>query len=270
MDISTLIGIILGFVLIVVAILSGGGDLGNFFDATSILIVIGGTLSAVIASFPFSVLKSTFSHFGKLMGGKQFKVEPVIDSLVEFAQIARKNGLLALEEQANGLKDPFFKQGIMLVVDAMEAEKVREMLETEVAMMDKRHDDQIGIYEKAAGYAPAFGMIGTLVGLINMLANMDLAAGSSSSIGKDMGVALITTLYGSTFANLVLAPIAKKLRIKNEEEVLYKQIIIEGVIGIQAGENPKNLKEKLVSLLHEKRKIKLLNTEASAGDAPAK
>ncbi len=258
MDITTIFGIILGAALIIVSIMLGG-EIMNFFDPQSIMIVIGGTLAAVIASYPLPMLLNTFKHFPKLISGKQFKVEPVIDTIVEFAQLARKNGLLALEEQANGLQDHFFKQGIMLVVDAMEADKVREMLETEVASMDKRHDDEAGIYDKAAAFAPAFGMIGTLVGLINMLASMDLSAGSSSNLGASMSVALVTTLYGCILANLIFMPIAKKLRVRNEEEILYKQIIIEGVLGIQAGENPKNLKEKLVSLLHEKKKIKILD-----------
>ncbi len=265
MDFTTIFGIILGAALIIVSIFMGG-DLMSFVDPQSIMIVIGGTLAAVIASYPLPMLLNTFKHFKKLLSGKQFKVEPTIESIVEFAQLARKNGLLALEEQANALTDPFFKQGIMLVVDAMEADKIREMLESTVESMDKRHDDEAGMYDKAAAFAPAFGMIGTLIGLINMLASMDLSAGSSSNLGASMSVALVTTLYGCILANLIFMPIAKKLRVRNEEELLYKQIIIEGVLGIQAGENPKNLKEKLVSLLHEKKKEKILNTESKGGD----
>ncbi len=260
MDISTPFGIVLGAVLIVVSIIMGG-DIMGFFDPASIMIVVGGTFAAVIASYPFGMLKNTLKHFPKILSGKGFEVEPTIETLVEFANLARKNGLLALEEQANALPDPFFKTGIMLVVDAIEADKIRELLETEVASMDKRHDDEAGIYDKAAAFAPAFGMIGTLIGLINMLASMDLSAGSSSSLGSSMSVALVTTLYGCILANLIFMPIAKKLRVRNEEEMLYKQLIIEGVIGIQSGENPKSLKEKLVSLLHQKKQAKILTGE---------
>ncbi len=265
MDVTTLLGILIGFAFIVLGIVDGG-ELGNFIDIASIQIVIGGTVAAVLASYPFSMLKNMGKHFGKLMGGKGFKVEPIIEQLVEFASIARKNGLLALEEQANALSDPFLKQGILLVVDAMEADKVREMMEMEVTSMDKRHEDEAGIYDKAAAFAPAFGMIGTLVGLINMLASMDLSAGSSSNLGASMSVALVTTLYGCILANLIFMPIAKKLRVRNEEELLYKQIIIEGVMGIQAGENPKNLKEKLVILLHSKRQAKILAASSDSGE----
>jgi chemotaxis protein MotA len=257
MDLTTILGIVGGFVLIVKAIMDGG-NLSNFIDPPSVLITVGGAICAMIASYPFNNLVHMGAHFTKLLSNKKFRVEPVIEEIVEFAQIARTNGLLALEEKANALADPFFKQGVLLVVDAMEPDKVREMMENEVASMMARHEEEASIYDKLGSYAPAFGMIGTLVGLINMLASMDMSSGSAGSLGSSMATAMITTFYGCILANLICAPIAKKLRIRTEEEVLYKQIIIEGVIGIQSGENPKNIKEKLVSLLHQKRQQKLL------------
>ena len=171
----------------------------------------------------------------------------------------------AAHKKANELEDPFFKKGILLVVDAMEAEKVREILENEVGSMIERHDGEVAIYDKASSYAPAFGMIGTLVGLVNMLKSMDLSSGSSSNLGVSMATALVTTFYGCILANLLFGPIAKKLRIRNDEEVIYKQVIIEGVVGIQAGDNPKVLKEKLVSLLHQTNQQKILNGEEGGG-----
>lgn len=263
MDFTTIIGLIGGFAFIVYGI--GLGNMGNFADMASVLIVVGGTACSVIASFPFSMLKNVGKHMVKLVSNKQFHPEPVIESIVEFAQIARRNGLLALEEKANELTDPFFKQGILLVVDAMEADKVRELLEMEVDSMSARHEEEVAIYDKASQFAPAFGMIGTLVGLINMLKNMDLSSGSSESLGLNMSIALITTFYGCILANVIFMPIAKKLRIRNEEEVLYKQIIIEGVMSIQAGENPKVVREKLASLLQQKRQLKLLSGEDGDG-----
>lgn len=260
MDITTILGVIVSLGFVLNGIL-GSGKIDNFVDIPSVMIVVGGTFGAVIATFPLSRLKTAAKHLLIATGGKKFRPEPTIEILVEFAQLARKNGLLALEEKSKELKDPFFRQGIMLVVDAMEEEKVRAMLEAEVENMAQRHDDSAAIYDKAAAYAPAFGMIGTLVGLINMLKGMDLSAGSSSSLGKDMSVALVTTFYGCMLANIFFMPLAKKLRIKNDEEVLYKQIIIEGVLGIQAGDNPKTLKEKLASYLSQKRKSKLLDSE---------
>ncbi len=269
MDPTTIIGMVLGFGLIVWGCMSSG-NLGNFIDVSSIVITVGGTIAAVIASFPLNMLKKIPKHFAKLIGGKKFQTEPVINEIIDYAQTARKDGLLALEEKANTLDDPFFKKGILMVVDAMEAETVREVLEGEVDNMIERHDAEVAIYEKASTYAPAFGMIGTLVGLINMLKSMDLSSGSSSSLGENMSVALVTTFYGCILANLLFAPIAKKLRIRNEEEVLYKQVIIEGVVGIQAGDNPKMLKEKLVSLLHQTNQQRILDSEGGEGGGKPK
>ncbi len=258
MDITTILGILGGFGFIFYGIMDGG-EIGNFINIPSITIVIGGTLCTVIASYPFSLLKTTVSHMPKLLRNKEFQIESMLDELMEFAQIARQDGLLALEEKARELKAPFFKQGIMLVVDAMDAEQIRNILEAEVDSMDQRHADAIGMYEKAGAVAPAFGMVGTLVGLINMLNNMSLEAGSSTSIGSDMAVALITTLYGSILANVIFMPIAKKLSVRNEEEIFYKVVLIEGIVGIQGGENPKTLKERLVSLMKQKEREKILN-----------
>lgn len=260
MDITSILGVLIGAALIVQGI--GFDKLGNFWNPASILIVVGGSLAAVIASYPLNKLKSMGKHMGMLMSGKKFEAASTIDQLIDMAQIARKNGLLALEEKANALQDPFFKQAVMLVVDAVEAEKVREMLEGSVDNMAARHEDCAGIWDKASAFAPAFGMIGTLVGLINMLKGLNLDAGGASDIGENMSVAMITTFYGCILANLLFSPIAKKLRIRNEEEILYKQLIIEGVLGIQTGDNPKSLKERLVTFLDTKQQLKLLESES--------
>lgn len=265
MDLTSIIGVVIGTILIITVGI-GPKSLGNFWDVPSVAIVVGGTLAAVIASYPFSILKQVLKHAKILFQGKRYNMKVLIDTLVEMAQIARKNGLLALEEKTAELDDSFFRQGIMLIVDATEPEEVRSMLENELEMMSQRHEESLGIYEKAAGYAPAFGMIGTLVGLVNMLKGMDLDSGSSSNIGPDMAVALITTFYGCVLANLVFSPIAKKLRIRNEEELLYKQVMIEGILAIQAGDNPKFLKEKLVTYLGQKERGAILEEEgAEAG-----
>ena len=184
-----------------------------------------------------------------------------IDLLVEFSQVARKNGLLTLEEMANKQTDPFFKQSIMLIVDATDPEKVKSMLNNDLEYLAERHSDSVGIYEKASSFAPAFGMIGTLIGLVNMLKNMNLDGSTgASSLGSDMSVALITTFYGCILANLVFSPIAKKLSIRNDEEYLCKQIIIEGVLSIQSGENPKFMKEKLISYLSQRERDMALDS----------
>lgn len=260
MDLTSIIGLVIGAVLIVIVGI-GPSKLGNFWDPASLAIVAGGTLAAVVASYPLNILSQVTKHAKILFQGKRYDIGALIDRLVEMAQLARKNGLLALEEKANEVDDAFFKSGIMLIVDATEPEQVRNMLENELDIMAQRHEESLGIYEKAAGFAPAFGMIGTLVGLVNMLKGMDLESGGAGEIGPNMAVALITTFYGCIFAHLIFSPIAKKLRIRNEEELLYKQIMIEGILAIQAGDNPKFLKEKLATYVGQKQRMKILDSE---------
>lgn len=224
----------------------------NFFDAASIFITIGCTVAIVVASFPGRTLASMPKHFGVILNANKFKPLEIIDQLVELAQTARKNGLLALEGKANEQEDPFFKMAIMLIVDANDPDKVRAILENDIQCMSERHEDSAAMYDKASSVAPAFGMVGTLVGLINMLNNMSLEAGGSSTIGKDMGTALITTLYGCILAHMIFGPIANNLRIRDSEEVLCKEIIVEGIMSIQSGENPKALREKLLTYISQR------------------
>lgn len=276
MDITTIVGIIAGLVLICFGVVFDPSEtsifvfknLTNFIDIPSVFIVLGGTLSAVIASYPASTLKQIPKHIKILLSGSKYNPMEYIDLLVEFSQVARKNGLLALEEMANKQTDPFFKQSIMLIVDATDPEKVKSMLNNDLEYLAERHSDSVGIYEKASSFAPAFGMIGTLIGLVNMLKNMNLdGTTGATSLGADMSVALITTFYGCILANLVFSPIAKKLSIRNDEEYLCKQIIIEGVLSIQSGENPKFMKEKLISYLSQReREMALGNSSGNKKD----
>jgi chemotaxis protein MotA len=228
-------------------------QLGNFFDIASVLIVIGCTFAIVAASFPGKMLKSIPKHFKIMLNTKKYNPNDYIDQLVELAQIARKNGLLALEEKANAQPDPFFKQAIMLIVDANDPDKVRSILENDIECMSARHDDAAGLYEKASSVAPAFGMVGTLVGLINMLKSMNVEEGAGD-LGSSMSTALVTTLYGCVLAHMIFGPIASNLRARDEEEVLCKQIIVEGIMSIQSGENPKFLRERLVTYMDQKQR----------------
>ena len=230
-------------------------NLWNFFDAASIFITIGCTLFIVVASFPGHMLKNIPKHFKIILNNKMFDPKGYIDQLVELAQIARKNGLLSLEEKANEQTDPFFKQAIMLIVDANDQDKVRGILENDIECMSARHEDAAALYDKASSVAPAFGMVGTLVGLINMLKSMNLSGdGGADSLGTSMGTALITTLYGCLLAHVVFGPVAQLLRGRDSEEVLCKQIIVEGVMAIQAGENPKSLRERLLTYMSQKQR----------------
>lgn len=259
MNLTFILGIVGGFILLILGMSIGGQanfgpfdftQLANFGDAASIFIVFGGTLATIIAGNPGKMVAKFPKHIGIIFNQKKFNPASVIDEIVEFAQIARKNGLLALEERANQLEDPFFKKSIMLIVDGNDSDKVRDMLTSDIEQLSTRHDDVASMYEKASAAAPAFGMVGTLIGLINMLVNMDVENGSSS-IGQDMGTALITTFYGVILANLVFNPIANNLRTRDEEECLCRQLIVEGVMAIQSGENPKFIREKLEGYLEQ-------------------
>ncbi len=266
MDLTTLIGLLVGIALVINGITVE--KLGNFVDMPSVLIVVGGTLSAIIASYPLSILMDIPKHMMVLFRGKKYNVPALVEQIVDLAMVARQNGLLALEEKAEEIKDPFFKQGVLMIVDANDPDKVRVVLERELENMMTRHDQAAGLYEKGSAYAPAFGMIGTLVGLINMLKGMNLdGGGGASSLGQDMSVALITTFYGSALSNMFFHPIAKKLRIRQDEEELYCSTIIEGIIAIQAGENPKYLREHLLASLKQSKQKKLLAAGGGKGSS---
>lgn len=262
MDITSILGFVIGMVLIIFVGITPA-KLGNFWGPESLAIVVGGAIAAVVMSYPLSMLKTIPGHFKMLIQGNKYNIAELVNTLEEMAQLARKNGLLALEEKANELDDPFFKQGIMLIVDATEPEEVRALMENDVEAMASRHEEGIGLYNKASAFSPAFGMIGTLVGLVNMLKGMNLDGDGASDIGPAMATALITTFYGCMLANLLFSPIANKLSVRNDEELLYKQIMIEGILAIQAGDNPKFLKEKLVTYISQKRRLKVLDPEAA-------
>lgn len=223
----------------------------NFVDVSGILIVLGGTLAVVIACYP-KLARSIPSHIKIMLRAKAFDPSAYVEQLVELAQIARKNGLLALEEKANDQPDPFFKQAIMLIVDANDPDRVRSILENDIEQTSARHQEVVAMYERGSNAAPAFGMIGTLIGLINMLKGLDGA--DMESMGPNMSVALITTFYGSFLAHVIFNPIAANLTARDEEEVLCRQIVVEGIMAIQSGENPKFLRERLMTFMNQRQR----------------
>ncbi len=217
----------------------------DYYDLPSVIITIGGSIAGVLASYKLKDfiigLKSITLAF------KEKVIDPgtVISNIIDLSNVARKEGLLALEEASNDIDDPFLKKGIMLVVDGTDPELVRGILETELTCLEERHKKVISLWEKWAELGPAWGMIGTLLGLVNMLNNME----DASSIGPSMAVALITTLYGSIIANWLCNPVATKMKVNNDLEVIVKEVMVEGLLSIQAGENPRVIEEKLKSFL---------------------
>ena len=262
MNITYVIGLVGAIVVMLVGMMFGGPDpnqlltpsqLGNFFDPASIFITIGCTIMIIIASFPVSALKDIPKHFKVLMNVKGNDPLAIIDELVDLAQVARKNGLLALEEKGNQQEDPFFKQCIMLIVDNNDADQAREIMMNDIEQSCARHEAGAGMYDKGSSVAPAFGMVGTLVGLINMLKQMDVASGGGN-LGPAMATALVTTLYGCVLAHMIFGPIANQLRQRDEEETLCKLVIVEGIMSIQAGSNPKALREKLLTFVAQRQR----------------
>ena len=260
MNITYIIGVVGAITVMIIGMMFGGEgglltvtQVGNFFDPASVFIVIGCTFMIVIASFPVSALKDIPKHLKVVLNNKGNDPLAIIDELVELAQVARKNGLLALEEKGNQQEDPFFKQCIMLIVDNNDADQVKEIMMNDIEQASDRHDAGAGMYDKAGSVAPAFGMVGTLVGLINMLKAMDVESGGGN-LGPAMATALVTTLYGCVLAHMLFGPIATQLRQRDAEEVLCKLIIVEGIMSIQSGANPKFLREKLLTFVAQRQR----------------
>ena len=245
MDIATIGGLIAGIVCLLIGIVAAKGDLGLFWDEASILITIGGSLSALLASNPLQ----RFLNIGRAIKVAFFapnnSPNDMILTLISFSEKARREGLLALEDDLDELPDEFLKKGIQLVVDGTDPEMVRRIMETEIEQMIDRHDAMKKIFDDWASLAPGFGMIGTLIGLILMLVNIE----DKSAIGPGMSAALITTLYGAVIANWLSIPVANKMEARANEEVLMKLVMIEGTISIQAGDNPRLVKDKLIAYL---------------------
>ncbi len=244
MDLSTVSGIIIGIVLIIVSIVTEDSLL-TFWSFSSVLVVVGGVLAATLINYPLSRVVSLMKIV-KIAFWEQ-KQDPVliIRTMVHMAEIARRDGLLSLENAAEEATDDFLKRGLELIIDGADPELVRDILETELEMMEERHKIGAGVFEFMGVCAPAFGMLGTLIGLIMMLKKIN----DPGALGPGMALALITTLYGLILANLIFVPIAGKLKLRSNEESLIKEIIVEGVLSIQAGENPRIVKEKMRAFL---------------------
>ncbi|MCR4926210.1 MAG: motility protein A [Clostridiales bacterium] len=248
---------IIGFVLLVALLLYGMGfsTLGLFFDPQSIAITLGGVIFATVMSYPLTIWAKFPKYVSHVFKKNPYDPKKFIELIVDYSQEARRKGLLSLEERVMAEEDFFLKKSLMLIVDAIDPAKVREMLETELANLEDRHNQGAMLFEKLAGFGPAYGMIGTLIGLIKMLGNLDLnSADGATNLTKGMATALITTFYGSILANSIFMPIANKLRDNHSKEMLCKELIMEGVIAIQAGDNPKHIEEKLSAYLEEKKR----------------
>ncbi|MFC7320294.1 flagellar motor protein MotP [Halobacillus campisalis] len=251
-DLLTPIGITLGFIMVMFGIVANAGVGGavSFIDIASIFIVIGGLIAALLVNFNFAELKLSFKVIREAFKRSDANLVQLIQLFVKLSERARREGLLALEVEVEEVDDPFIKKGVLLAVDGIEPEVINEIMSAEITAMEERHYRGRSLVEKAGEYAPAWGMIGTLIGLVLMLESLT----DPETLGPKMAVALLTTLYGTLLANLVFIPMAGKLANKTDKEIFSKQVIIEGVIGVQSGQNPKLLEEKLSAFLSEKDK----------------
>ena len=240
MDIATIVGIVLAFALVLGAIFMGGG-LVIFIDIPSLAIVVGGVAGVTLVNYPLSDILKVIQVALKTLFPTRHDPTESIKQLVEFSGLARKEGILALENASADVKNPIFKKGIQLAVDGLENGQIRAILETEIEKMEERHKLGAEIFNSMGTYGPAMGMIGTLIGLVQMLQTMN----DPSTIGPAMAVALLTTFYGAIMANMLFLPIAGKLKNVSAKESLTNELIIEGILAINNGDNPRVVEQKL-------------------------
>ncbi len=247
MDIGTVIGFVVILGLLAGSMAMGVG-LGAYIDIPSIMIVFGGTFGALLIGYKLEQVKSAAKYFMIAIKPPQEDLSALIDKLVDYASNARREGILSLETAVNNEENAFLKSGLQMAVDGHEPDTIRELLEIEMDQTSTRHKGNASFFDAISAYAGAMGMIGTLIGLVAMLLNMS----DPSAIGPSMAVALLTTMYGAILGNTVGGPIANILSIRNNEEALVKELVIEGIMSIQAGDNPRTLEDKLNTFLPPK------------------
>ena len=248
MDIATVIGLILGFGLILVSIAMGGGGLGPFIDLPSIMIVFGGAFAAALINFP---LKSVLGSFSVILKCFLFKLPDGMQTVQQFkafAETVRRDGLLSLESKAAEIQDDFMRRGVESLVSGASGEEIAKALETELIYIEQRHVTGKKIVDSCGASAPAFGMIGTLIGLVQMLRALD----DPSKIGGGMATALLTTLYGALVANVMCIPLAGKLEARNQEEIMIRELMIKGIVLLSEGAAPRLIEEQLLTYLSPK------------------
>ena len=244
MDIATVIGLVAGSGLLLWAIM-GKSDIGAFMDGGSAAIVLGGSLAAALVSFPLKNMMGIMKVVKNCFFAKTQDSAKMIVDIVKFAEVARRDGILALENVTAEIEDPFLVSGIQMAVDGQDPDLIEAVMMNDLETVQSRHSDGKALFENIGRFAPAFGMIGTLVGLVIMLQNMS----DPSAIGPAMAVALLTTMYGAVVANLFALPMAEKLALRSRDEMLLKLIIIKGVMSIQSGDNPRIVEQKLKTFL---------------------
>lgn len=248
MDLATIIGILVAFGLVIAAL---GGEAVLFFDASSLLIVLGGTIGAVLVTYPLETVLGLMQIIKKTFMTRATEPSELIPQFVDYANRVRREGILSLEAHVKNISDDFLRKALQLTVDGLDPQLIQEILETEIACLEERHLKGAEIMQTFGTLAPGMGMVGTIIGLVLMLKRLN----DPSSIGPAMALALLTTFYGAVLANLVFNPMAGKFRARSREEVLIRSMIVEGIMSISRGENPRILEEKLNSYLPPRERI---------------
>ncbi len=254
MDIATLIGIILSFGLMVWAILMGG-PLSIFVDIPSVAIVIGGSIGVALINFPLGDILGTVGVVKKTILIKEPDTNKLIAQMLDFSAKARKGGILSLQDQIDSIEDKFLVKALQMAVDGQEPSELKAILTTEIDNLAARHSYGSEILNTLGAIGPAMGMIGTLIGLVQMLQNMS----DPAAIGPAMAVALLTTFYGAVLANILFIPMAGKLKARSKTEVLQKMVIVEGMESILSGENPRVMEQRLHTYLAPKKRTSVFN-----------
>ncbi|GMU22114.1 MAG: motility protein A [Phycisphaerae bacterium] len=246
MDLATCIGMLSAIGMCLWSLWSGtGGNMGVYWDTPSVILVIGGSIFVVLATQP---LDRYFNFWRVIMRGffvKRMAIAEIIEQIVKLGELARREGVLSLENALGNIKDDFLANGLRLVIDGTAAGEIEQILNSELEAMDQRHTQGKSILDLFAKYAPAFGMIGTLMGLVAMLNNMD----DPKKIGPGMAVAILTTFYGAIIANVLCLPVSDKLSYRHEEEMLLRTVMLKGILSLQAGDNPRVTQAKLAVYL---------------------
>ncbi len=262
MDPLSLIGLGLVFLAIIGSTIMDGNSFGPLIGPSSLVLVLFGTIGATLAAYRMEDAKRLPKGFIVAFTGSPPDPDALVTQMMEFAEAARREGLLALEAKMEELEDPFLTAGLTMVVDGVEGDEVREVMETEITAMESRHESLIGLFKKLVEYAPTLGMIGTVIGLINILGNLS----DPEALGTGMALALLTTLYGVFFANVIFAPVAGKLEKLNAIEVAARELTVEGVLAIREGASPRNLVERLEARLEPELRV---GFKSRAGDEAA-
>lgn len=248
MDLATILGIAIALVGILLGQAIEGGSILQILQPTAALIVVGGTVGATMIGFPLSVFKAAIGDVVHLIKDHDVQPNVLIDDIVKFTNKARREGIISLEKDAQTIADPFFKKAVMMAVDGSEPKELRQTMECELTYMEERGEHSAKVFEAAGGYAPTIGIIGAVLGLIQVMQHLD----NIEEVGKGIAVAFVATIYGVAMANIFLLPAAGKLKFKHRQGMILKEMMLEGVLGILEGQNPRLIEGKLSSFLDEK------------------